>query len=55
MLRASIGDDVRHRVAFCADTCHLYSAGYDLVRRLRRRLAAVGRRSSAWTTSAACT
>ena len=28
---------------FCADTCHLYSAGYDLVRRLRRRLAAVGR------------
>lgn len=21
----------RHRVAFCADTCHLYSAGYDLV------------------------
>lgn len=29
-LRAAIGDDVRHRVAFCADTCHLYSAGYDL-------------------------
>ncbi len=29
-LRATIGDDVRHRVAFCADTCHLYSAGYDL-------------------------
>ena len=20
-----------HRIAFCADTCHLYSAGYDLV------------------------
>ena len=30
-LRAMIGDDVRHRVAFCADTCHLYSSGYDLV------------------------
>jgi len=26
-----IGNDVRHRVAFCADTCHLYSSGYDLV------------------------
>jgi deoxyribonuclease-4 len=23
---------VRHRVSFCADTCHLYSAGYDIVR-----------------------
>jgi deoxyribonuclease-4 len=32
-LRELAGDDVRHRVAFCADTCHLYSAGYDLVRR----------------------
>jgi deoxyribonuclease-4 len=32
MLRGMIGEDVRHRVAFCADTCHLYSAGYDLVR-----------------------
>jgi deoxyribonuclease-4 len=31
LLRSQIGDDVRHRVAFCADTCHLYSAGYDLV------------------------
>lgn len=31
-LRALVSDDVRHRVAFCADTCHLYSAGYDLVR-----------------------
>jgi deoxyribonuclease-4 len=31
-LRESIGESVRHRVAFCADTCHLYSAGYDLVR-----------------------
>jgi deoxyribonuclease-4 len=29
-LRDAIADDVRHRVAFCADTCHLYSAGYDL-------------------------
>jgi deoxyribonuclease-4 len=31
-LRAAIGESVRHRIAFCADTCHLYSAGYDLVR-----------------------
>jgi deoxyribonuclease IV len=31
MLRDMIGEEVRHRVAFCADTCHLYSAGYDLV------------------------
>lgn len=31
-LRAAIGAEVRHRVGFCADTCHLYSAGYDLVR-----------------------
>ena len=31
-LRELIGESVRHRVAFCADTCHLYSAGYDLVR-----------------------
>jgi deoxyribonuclease-4 len=31
LLRTLIGDDVRHRVAFCADTCHLYSAGYDLL------------------------
>ena len=23
---------MRHRIGFCADTCHLYSAGYDLVR-----------------------
>jgi deoxyribonuclease-4 len=30
-LRDFIGEPVRHRVAFCADTCHLYSAGYDLV------------------------
>lgn len=30
-LRNRIGADVRDRVAFCADTCHLYSAGYDLV------------------------
>lgn len=30
-LRELIGANVRHRVAFCADTCHLYSAGYDLV------------------------
>ena len=30
-LRSLIADDVRHRVAFCADTCHLYSTGYDLI------------------------
>lgn len=30
-IRDLVADDVRHRVAFCADTCHLYSAGYDLV------------------------
>lgn len=30
-IRSLVGDDVRHRVRFCADTCHLYSAGYDLV------------------------
>jgi len=29
-LRERIGGDVRHRIGFCADTCHLYSAGYDL-------------------------
>jgi deoxyribonuclease-4 len=29
-LRERVPADVRHRVAFCADTCHLYSAGYDL-------------------------
>jgi deoxyribonuclease IV len=31
ILRDLVADDVRHRVAFCADTCHLHSAGYDLV------------------------
>jgi deoxyribonuclease-4 len=30
-IRESVDETVRHRVAFCADTCHLYSAGYDLV------------------------
>jgi deoxyribonuclease-4 len=30
-IRDLVAPDVRHRVAFCADTCHLYSAGYDLV------------------------
>ncbi|TFG44523.1 MAG: deoxyribonuclease IV [Gemmatimonadales bacterium] len=29
-LRALIPDDLRHRIGFCADTCHMYSAGYDL-------------------------
>jgi deoxyribonuclease-4 len=32
-LRALIAPDVRERVAFCADTCHLFAAGYDLVHR----------------------
>ena len=32
-LRELIGADVRGRVGFCLDTCHLYSAGYDLVAR----------------------
>jgi deoxyribonuclease-4 len=31
-LREAIGKHVRHRIGFCADTCHLYSAGYDIVR-----------------------
>ena len=31
-LRERIAPDVRDRVGFCLDTCHLYSAGYDLVR-----------------------
>jgi deoxyribonuclease-4 len=30
-LRERIADDVRERVGFCLDTCHLYSAGYDLI------------------------
>lgn len=29
-LRELVTSDVRDRVGFCADTCHLYSAGYDL-------------------------
>jgi deoxyribonuclease IV len=31
-LRDGVGEQVRHRIGFCADTCHLYSAGYDIVR-----------------------
>ena len=31
-LREAIGEQVRHRIGYCADTCHLYSAGYDIVR-----------------------
>jgi len=31
LLRHMIPASLRRRVAFCADTCHLYSAGYDLV------------------------
>ncbi len=30
-LRERIAPEVRDRVGFCLDTCHLYSAGYDLV------------------------
>jgi deoxyribonuclease-4 len=30
-LRAAIPEPHRSRIGFCADTCHLYSAGYDLV------------------------
>lgn len=30
-LRELIPSDLRHRIGFCADTCHLYAAGYDLV------------------------
>jgi len=30
-LRARVPSELRHRIGFCADTCHLYSAGYDLV------------------------
>ena len=30
-LRERIGSDVRDRIGFCLDTCHLWSAGYDLV------------------------
>ena len=32
-LRDAVDPDVRNRVGFCLDTCHLYSAGYDLVNR----------------------
>lgn len=31
-LRRLIGEPWRRRVGFCADTCHIYAAGYDLVR-----------------------
>ena len=30
-LRDRVPADLRHRIGFCADTCHLYSAGYDLL------------------------
>ena len=30
-LRERIPEPLRQRIGFCADTCHLYSAGYDLV------------------------
>ena len=31
LLVSRVGDSVRHRVGVCLDTCHVYSAGYDLV------------------------
>ena len=31
-LRALIPEPARRRIGYCADTCHLFSAGYDLVR-----------------------
>jgi deoxyribonuclease-4 len=31
-LRDLVPGSLRDRIAFCADTCHLYAAGYDLVR-----------------------
>lgn len=31
-LRALIPEDLRHRIGFCADTCHMYSAGYDIAK-----------------------
>ncbi len=30
-LRGRVGSHVRHRIGYCADTCHLYAAGHDLV------------------------
>ena len=30
-LRSRVPAGVRNRIGFCADTCHLYAAGYDLV------------------------
>jgi len=32
-LREGVSQSLRHRVGFCADTCHLYAAGYDIVNR----------------------
>ena len=31
-LRERIPAPLRRRIGFCADTCHLYASGYDLVR-----------------------
>jgi deoxyribonuclease-4 len=30
-VREAVDESVRHRTAFCVDTCHMYAAGYDLV------------------------
>jgi len=29
-LRSRVASDLRHRIGFCADTCHLFAADYDL-------------------------
>ena len=33
LIRETVPQPLRGRVGFCADTCHLFSAGYDLVNR----------------------
>ena len=43
------------RVGVCVDTCHVYSAGYDLVRRLRRRRGRASTTPSASTGCGSCT
>jgi deoxyribonuclease-4 len=49
-LRERIAPDVRDRVGFCLDTCHLYSAGYDLVRASMR----YGSGGTGWWGSSTC-
>ncbi len=54
-IRDLVGDDVRHRIAFCADTCHLFSAGYDLIGDFDGVWAAWEKTSLAWISFAAST